>query len=138
MMGKQSGQIQMVTLDIDSIQFFQTVQNKMHWAVHRHSATELIVERANAEKEHMGLTTWESAPNGKIVKETIHAKGIDIGIYTTNFGNEFILLTDIANYRNEDDLRFVFLYKRQSRKNVPKKIVQNNIMLLILQGHKSY
>ena len=48
-------------------QFFQTVQNKMHWAVHRHTAAELIVERANAEKEHMGLTTWESAPNGKIV-----------------------------------------------------------------------
>ena len=46
-------------------QFFQTVQNKMHWAVHRHTAAELIVERANAEKEHMGLTTWESAPNGK-------------------------------------------------------------------------
>lgn len=46
-------------------QFFQTVQNKMHWAVHRHTAAELIVERVNAEKEHMGLTTWESAPNGK-------------------------------------------------------------------------
>ena len=48
--------------------FFQTVQNKMHWAVHRHTAAELIVERANAEKEHMGLTTWETAPDGKIVK----------------------------------------------------------------------
>ena len=52
-------------------QFFQTVQNKMHWAVHRHTAEELIVERANAEKEHMGLTTWESAPNGKIVKTDV-------------------------------------------------------------------
>ena len=49
-------------------QFFKMVQNKMHWAVHRHTAAELIVERANAEKEHMGLTTWESAPDGKIVK----------------------------------------------------------------------
>lgn len=45
----------------------------------------------------------------KIVKETIHAKGIDIGIYTTNFENEFISLTDIAKYRNEDDPRFVIL-----------------------------
>lgn len=52
-------------------QFFQTVQNKMHWAVHRHTAAELIAERANAEKEHMGLTTWESAPNGKIVKTDV-------------------------------------------------------------------
>lgn len=49
-------------------QFFQTVQNKMHWAVHRHTAAELIVERADADKEHMGLTTWNAAPDGKIVK----------------------------------------------------------------------
>jgi hypothetical protein len=51
--------------------FFQTVQNKMHWAVHRHTAAELIVERADAEKENMGLTTWESAPDGKIVKADV-------------------------------------------------------------------
>lgn len=51
--------------------FFQTVQNKMHWAVHRHTAAELIVERADAGKEHMGLTTWESAPDGKIVKSDV-------------------------------------------------------------------
>ena len=48
--------------------FFQTVQNKMHYAVHRHTAAELIVERADANKEHMGLTTWENAPDGKILK----------------------------------------------------------------------
>ena len=52
-------------------QFFKIVQNKMHWAVHRNTSAELIVERANAEKEHMGLTTWESAPNGKIVKADV-------------------------------------------------------------------
>ena len=51
--------------------FFQTVQNKMHWAVHRHTAEELVVERADANNEHMGLTTWESAPNGKIVKSDV-------------------------------------------------------------------
>lgn len=51
--------------------FFQTVQNKMHWAVHRHTAAELIVERADAEKDHMGLTTWEAAPDGKIVKADV-------------------------------------------------------------------
>jgi len=44
---------------------------------------------------------------GKIMKDKIHAKGIDISIYTTNFENEFISLTDIAKYRNEDDPRFV-------------------------------
>lgn len=51
--------------------FFQTIQNKMHWAVHRHTAAELIVERADAEKAHMGLTTWEAAPDGKIVKADV-------------------------------------------------------------------
>ena len=51
--------------------FFQTVQNKMHFAVHRHTAAELIVERADASKEHMGLTTWENAPDGKILKADV-------------------------------------------------------------------
>ena len=51
--------------------FFKTVQNKLHYAVHRHTAAELIMERADAEKEHMGLTTWEAAPDGKIVKADV-------------------------------------------------------------------
>lgn len=51
--------------------FFKTVQNKMHYAVHRHTAAELIVERADAEKEHMGLATWESMPDGKIIKADV-------------------------------------------------------------------
>lgn len=46
--------------------FYATVQNKMHYAVHGHTAAELIVGRANSEKEHMGLTTWQDAPDGKI------------------------------------------------------------------------
>ena len=52
-------------------QFFKRIQNKMHFAVHQHTAAELIVERADADKEHMGLTTWENAPNGKIVKTDV-------------------------------------------------------------------
>ena len=51
--------------------FFQTVQNKMHWAVHRHTAAELIVERADSDKAHMGLTIWDAAPDGKIVKTDV-------------------------------------------------------------------
>ena len=51
--------------------FFKKVQNKMHYAVHGHTVAELIVERADANKEHMGLTTWENAPNGKIVKTDV-------------------------------------------------------------------
>ena len=51
--------------------FFKLVQNKLHYAVHRHTAAELIVERADAEKEYMGLTTWETAPHGKIIKADV-------------------------------------------------------------------
>ena len=52
-------------------QFFAKVQNKLHFAVHGHTAAELIVSRADAEKENMGLTSWERAPLGKIVKTDV-------------------------------------------------------------------
>lgn len=49
-------------------EFFARVQNKLHWAIHRHTAAELIMERADAEQPHMGLTSWEHYPDGKIQK----------------------------------------------------------------------
>ena len=49
-------------------EFFKKIQNKLHFAVHRHTAAEIIVERADANKENMGLTTWKAAPEGKIQK----------------------------------------------------------------------
>ena len=52
-------------------QFFKRIQNKMHYAVHGQTAAELIMDRADADKEHMGLTTWENAPDGKIVKSDV-------------------------------------------------------------------
>lgn len=52
-------------------QFFAKVQNKMHYAVHGHTAAELIYERADADKPNMGLTTWASAPDGKIIKSDV-------------------------------------------------------------------
>ena len=54
-----------------TIRFYATVQNKLHYAIHGHTAAELIMERANAEKEHMGLTTWEDAPKGKVRKSDV-------------------------------------------------------------------
>ena len=51
--------------------FYATVQNKMHYAVHGNTAAELIYKRADAEKEHMGLTTWADAPDGKIKKTDV-------------------------------------------------------------------
>ncbi len=60
--------------DVDSKttkDFFATVQNKLHWAIHGHTAAEVIVERANAQKEHMGLTSWKNEPTGKIIKSDV-------------------------------------------------------------------
>lgn len=51
--------------------FYATVQNKLHYAIHGHTAAELIMERADAEKDHMGLTTWEDAPDGKVRKSDV-------------------------------------------------------------------
>lgn len=51
--------------------FYKTVQNKLHWAITGHTAAELIAERANASKPHMGLTTWKNAPKGKILKSDV-------------------------------------------------------------------
>jgi len=48
--------------------FFATVQNKLHWAIHGQTAAEIILHRADAAKDHMGLTTWQDAPKGKIQK----------------------------------------------------------------------
>ncbi len=51
--------------------FFKMMQNKMHYAVHGRTAAELIIERADADREHMGLSSWENAPDGKIVKTDV-------------------------------------------------------------------
>lgn len=51
--------------------FFAKVQNKLHWAIHKHTAAELIYERADSTKENMGLTTWEGSPSAKIMKSDV-------------------------------------------------------------------
>lgn len=71
--------------------FFKKIQNKMHYATHGHTAAELIVERANAEKEHMGLTTWENAPDGKIVKTDVSIAKNDLK------GNELEIMGRLVN-----------------------------------------
>lgn len=85
--------------------FFQTVQNKLHFAVHRHTAAELIVERADATKTHMGLTTWENAPHGKILRADV---------------------TVAKNYLNEQEMnyleRIVSLYLDYAELQAERKI----------------
>ena len=54
-----------------SVLFFKQVQNKMHWAAHKHTAAEVIYQRADADKDNMGLTTWKNAPKGKILRTDV-------------------------------------------------------------------
>jgi hypothetical protein len=86
--------------------FFATIQNKLHFAIHRRTAAELIVERADSKKEKMGLTTWKNAPHGKVIKP-------DVSI--------------AKNYLTEKELksldRFVTMYldyaEDQAERNIP-------------------
>ena len=52
-------------------EFYATVQNKLHWAIHGHTAAELVAGNADAKKEHMGLKTWRNAPHGKVLKPDV-------------------------------------------------------------------
>lgn len=52
-------------------EFFSKVQNKLHYAIHGNTAAELIKDRANSKKKHMGLTTWENSPDGKVLKTDV-------------------------------------------------------------------
>ena len=80
--------------------FFAKVQNKLHYAIHGHTAAELIMERADAEKEHMGLTTWENAPKGKIVKTDVSiAKNYLKGKELESLGRIVNAFLDLAENR---------------------------------------
>ncbi|MEG2791862.1 MAG: virulence RhuM family protein [Odoribacter sp.] len=54
-----------------TLDFFATIQNKLHFAIHHHTAAELILNRADSEKDHLGLTSWKNSPNGKIMKRDV-------------------------------------------------------------------
>ena len=80
--------------------FYKRIQNKMHYAVHQHTAAELIMERADAEKEHMGLTTWENAPDGKIVKTDVSiAKNYLNEVELEDMGHIVTAVLDFAESR---------------------------------------
>lgn len=86
--------------------FFATVQNKMHYAIHGHTAAEMVLERADAGKKYMGLATWKKAPKGKILKS-------DVSI--------------AKNYLNKEEItsldRFVTMYldyaEDQAKRRIP-------------------
>ena len=86
--------------------FFKMMQNKMHYTVHGRTAAELIVERADAEQEHMGLTSWENAPDGKIVKTDV--------VIAKNYLNE-VELADMGQLVNG----VLELAERMAKRHIP-------------------
>ena len=87
-------------------QFFATVQNKLHYAIHQHTAAELIVERANSDKPNMGLTTWAKSPDGKILKS-------DVSVAKNYLSNDE--LKDLGAIVNA----FLDLAERRARRQIP-------------------
>lgn len=83
-----------------TINFFKKVQNKMHYAITNHTAAEIIYNRANAEKDNMGLTSWKNSPTGKIIEtDVIIAKNY---LTKTELGNLELIVSaflDLAEYR---------------------------------------
>ena len=81
-------------------EFFAKVQNKLHYAVHGHTAAEVVYDRADATKEHMGLTTWRNAPHGKIVKTDVSiAKNYLTGAELESLGRIVNAYLDLAEDR---------------------------------------
>lgn len=86
--------------------FFATVQNKLHFAIHGHTAAEVIVERADYKKEHMGLTTWKNAPDGKIVKSDVSVAKNYLSMLEMKDLNHFVSM-------------YLDYAERQARKHIP-------------------
>ncbi|WHP46344.1 virulence RhuM family protein [Mannheimia bovis] len=86
--------------------FFATVQNKLHYAIHQHTAAELIMERADSLKPNMGLTTWAKSPQGKILKS-------DVSIAKNYLNNDE--LKDLGSIVNA----FLDLAERRARRQIP-------------------
>ena len=90
--------------------FFATVQNKMHYAVHGNTAAELIVARADHTKEHMGLTTWRNAPGGKIVKADV------------SIAKNYLAVNEMAEL-NEIVTMYLDYATRQARRHIPMTMI---------------
>ncbi len=86
--------------------FFATVQNKMHYAVHGNTAAEVIMARADHTKEHMGLTSWHNAPNGKIVKADV------------SIAKNYLSVNEIQEL-NEIVTMYLDYATRQARRHIP-------------------
>ena len=113
--------------------FFATVQNKMHYAVHGSTAAEVIVERADHTKDHMGLTSWRNAPEGKIVKADV------------SVAKNYLSKGEIAKYNNissiTDKYPAAFLLGSEYRHDMNvmhEKLVEQNCKNILVDPYKEH
>ncbi len=98
-----------VDYSVDAVttkEFFATVQNKLHFAIHGHTAAELIMDRADHKKEHMGLTTWKNAPKGRIVKADV------------SVAKNYLLQNELADL-NQIVSMYLDYAERQAKRHIP-------------------
>lgn len=115
--------------------FFAKVQNKLHYAIHGHTAAELIMTRADAEKEHMGLTTWENAPKGKIVRTDVSiAKNYLNGKELESLGRIVNAFLDLAEDRAK---RHIPMTMEDWAKHIDKFLTMDDRPILLDNGSVS-
>lgn len=115
--------------------FFAKVQNKLHYAIHGNTAAELIVKRADAEKEHMGLTSWENAPKGKIVKTDVSiAKNYLNGKELESLGRIVNAFLDLAEDRAK---RHIPMTMEDWAKHIDKFLTMDDRPILLDNGSVS-
>lgn len=92
-----------------TLNFYKTVQNKLHWAISGNTAAEIIDKRANAENPNMGLTTWKNSPDGKILKSD------------TNIAKNYLSEKEISELNRLVELYLNFA-ELQAERNIPMKM----------------
>lgn len=119
-----------------TIKFFKIVQNKLHYAVHRHTASELIYERADSTKEYMGLTSWADAPNGKIQRYDVTIAKNYLTVKEINFLERLVsMYLDYAEMQAE---RNIPMSMEDWSKRLDSFIEFNGIEILMDSGKISH
>lgn len=104
------------SIDYDSksettITFYKTVQNKLHWAITGNTASEIVVNRSDSEKDNMGLTTWKNSPNGKILKSDI------------SIAKNYLTEKEVSELNRLVELYLNFA-ELQAERNIPMKMIE--------------
>ena len=108
-------------------EFFANVQNKLHFAIHQNTAAELIMKRADSQKENMGLTSWKNAPHGKIIKTDVSIAKNYLSKFELSELNEIV--TMYLDYANRQARRFIPMTMRDWKKKLDVFLKFNDVFI---------